>query len=613
MSAGDPAPRIRRRAAHACDVCRLRKIRCDGHNPCATCIATDQDCSYGIDVNPRGKNDSILEGVLRIERYLQDMNAMIASSPGFINHPVSNDHSSGSPQTVYSGGATTASPLLPQQTSGPRHLSFHDEQSVHNAVLSSFHTSATESILSWQLFDVFPSIRQNYTSIFHLEQAIMPITGKLSTLNPYVVSPELDHILESFQTNVNFWYPVMSNDKRNQLRKHILLRKLEQPTTSSVLALLMIALGCASQSIVNIAVPRDLTPDEIDYYKGRKLMADACFDEVLTKLYIPHTEMSSNAVQCLFYTAAYFAFSQRPLQAWEYINASAAKCRLLLTYHSSGESAQDIECLRRIFWSCYILESDYLAELSGLPESGLASIESTIPLPGNYNTHDAQVDEEHSSLYFLACISMRRLLNRVHNLLYAKETGASLDDARFPFIVEELDHQLEEWRDFLPPALQFVVDTHPAQGQHAGFLRQRYLTCRSVIYRPYLTLVLTNHSQDINVAQNVLEKCRNCLDACLLHIVSLRGFAHTVMMDTWICSLSMTGAMLILLAASRVPYLRNLLGQDVTNIGSHLQTLIKRWVQIPGDIRSPSIEQSLRMIGEIDVFLHQEVHSKKGD
>lgn len=184
------------------------------------------------------------------------------------------------------------------------------------------------------------------------------------------------------------------------------------------------------------------------------------------------------------------------------------------------------------------ITSDYLAELSGLPESGLASIESTIPLPGNYNTHDAQVDEEHSSLYFLACISMRRLLNRVHNLLYAKETGASLDDARFPFIVEELDHQLEEWRDFLPPALQFVVDTHPAQGQHAGFLRQRYLTCRSVIYRPYLTLVLTNHSQDINVAQNVLEKCRNCLDACLLHIVSLRGFAHTVMMDTWICSLS---------------------------------------------------------------------------
>ncbi|KAK6592473.1 C6 zinc finger domain-containing protein [Botrytis cinerea] len=517
MSAVDPAPRTRRRAAHACDVCRLRKIRCDGHNPCATCIATDQDCSYGIDVNPRGKNDSILEGVLRIERYLQDMNAMMAASPAFMNHHVANDHNTGSPQTAYSGGATIASPL-PQPTARPRHLSFHDEQSVHNA-----------------------------------------------------------------------------------------------PTALSVLALLMMSLGCASQSIINIAVPRDLTSDEHEYYKQRKLMADICFDEVLKRLYIPHTEMSSTAVQCLFYTAVYFAFSQRPLQAWEYINATAAKCRLLLSYHSPGESAEDVECLRRIFWSCYILESDYLAELSGLPESGLASIESTIPLPGSYDTHESQVDEEHSSLYFLACISMRRLLNRVHNLLYAKETGASLDDARFPFIVEELDHQLEEWRDFLPPALQFVVDTQPAQGQHAGFLRQRYLTCRSVIYRPYLTWVLTNHPQDINVAQNVLEKCRNCLDACLLHIINLRGFAHTVMMDTWICSLSMTGAMLVLLAASRLPYLRNLLGQDVTNIGSHLQTLIKRWVQIPGENRSPSIEQSLRMIGEIDVFLHQEFGTEKKD
>lgn len=75
----------------------------------------------------------------------------------------------------------------------------------------------------------------------------------------------------------------------------------------------------------------------------------------------------------------------------------------------------------------------------------------------------------------------------------------------------------------------------------------------------------------------------------------------------------MTGAMLVLLAASRLPYLRNLLGQDVTNIGSHLQTLIKRWVQIPGENRSPSIEQSLRMIGEIDVFLHQEFGTEKKD
>lgn len=133
---------------------------------------------------------------------------------------------------------------------------------------------------------------------------------------------------------------------------------------------------------------------------------------------------------------------------------------------------------------------------------------------------------------------MRRLLNRVHNLLYAKETGASLDDARFPYIVSELDHQLEEWRDLLPSNFQFTVDTQMVSTQHGGFLRQRYLTCRSVIYRPYLMWILANSNEATEPAPNVLEKCQTCLDACLLHMLNLRDFTHTVMVDTWICSLS---------------------------------------------------------------------------
>lgn len=161
-----------------------------------------------------------------------------------------------------------------------------------------------------------------------------------------------------------------------------------------------------------------------------------------------------------------------------------------------------------------------------------------IPLPGHYTTHIDVQEEEQSSLYFLACISMRRLLNRVHHLLYAKESGVSLDNARFPYLISELDHQLEEWREFLPAAFHFSIGTDEASNQHAGFLRQRYLTCRSVIYRPYLKWVLSNSAGDGALPQDVLDKCSFCLDACLLHILNLRGFAHSVMVDTWICSLS---------------------------------------------------------------------------
>lgn len=190
------------------------------------------------------------------------------------------------------------------------------------------------------------------------------------------------------------------------------------------------------------------------------------------------------------------------------------------------------------------MSSDYLAELSALPQSGIARIESSIPLPGTYNTHPSPSAEEQSSLYFLACISMRRLLNRVHQLLYARGTGASLDAARFPFVVAELNHQLDEWRDVLPAAFAFTVDTSSTATEAGGFLRQRYLTCRSVIYRPYLMWMLSgtgSGGDGLNVnapSQEVLGCCRACLDACLLHILNLRGFAQTVLVDTWICSLS---------------------------------------------------------------------------
>lgn len=246
-------------------------------------------------------------------------------------------------------------------------------------------------------------------------------------------------------------------------------------------------------------------------------------------------------LQGLTHNSLYFAFLRRPLQAGTYINAAAAKCLLLLSYPPTHSTPEDTERIRRIFWSCYILESDYLAELS-VPLSGVGRIESSIPLPGNYPTHATPQEEEQSSLYFLACISMRRLLNRVHQLLYARDTGAceSLDNARFPVVVAELDHQLEEWRDVLPAAFEFDVDldSNPAS-EHGRFLRQRYLTCRSVIYRPYLMWMLSGIASNAQRAsEEVLGNCKACLDACLLHILHLRGFAHTVLVDTWICSLS---------------------------------------------------------------------------
>lgn len=65
----------------------------------------------------------------------------------------------------------------------------------------------------------------------------------------------------------------------------------------------------------------------------------------------------------------YFAFLRRPLQAWEYINAASARCLLLLSYQAENdEDYEDQERIRRIFWSCYILERQVFYIFTNQPQ-----------------------------------------------------------------------------------------------------------------------------------------------------------------------------------------------------------------------------------------------------
>ncbi|OLN88989.1 hypothetical protein CCHL11_06017 [Colletotrichum chlorophyti] len=588
----------------------------------------------------RGKSDLILEGVLRVEKFLHEIKATIVSPVSSSFHLSPNASHDGAfkatppfaehrPPVVSpalrsaSRGSFSGSPLNeahhPQRTP----ISETYQNNFENAVLDSMHTSTTESVLQWPHFDVFSSMRDGYVSIFHLEQSRPPLKTRSTTMYPYVTAEDIDGIIESFEQTINFWYPTMSRSQLAQVREIISDGIPEEDSILVCLALLTMALGCAGQVTAGLTSNAAMSDEERKRRANRRAMGDMYFDSVLKKLHVVHMNVGSMATHCLFFAAMYFAFLRRPLQAWEYINSASAKCLLLLSYPPESESTDDQERIRRIFWSCYILESDYLAELSGLPQSGIARIESSTPLPGEYNTHKDPQSEEQSSLYFLACISMRRLLNRVHQLLYARGTGAALDHARFPYVVAELNHQLDEWREVLPPAFAFSVgfdelgNSQSTATEHGGFLRQRYLTCRSVIYRPYLMWMLSGmaggngSSSELLISQDALKSCKACLDACLLHILNLKGFGQTVLVDTWICSLSMAGAMLVLLAACRIPALKDMIGPEVLRAGDHLKQLLQGWQGVMGEPRSPSVDQAIRIISESDRFI-QDVY-RAGD
>ncbi|KAI1082525.1 putative C6 transcription factor [Whalleya microplaca] len=579
--------RKRLRTSHACDICRSRKIRCDGNQPCASCASAKQECSYGSEANTRGKSDLILEGVLRVEQLLQDMNLNLRS-----------------PQSPSVPSPATAVPLAPKSVS-TESVRSNQNANLENAILDSLHTSTTESILSWSYFDAFPSLRQNYVSIFQLEQSRSRLPIRMNSMDPYLSSVDLDSVLSAFQQGVNFWYPTLSLTQLDAVRTVVAQGLLDSTDpTSSCCAQLVMALGCASDVASGLMGREDVpaSREEGEYNSARRTMADVYFDGAIKMMPTAHTDMTCTAVQCLFFTALYFAYLRRPLQAWNYIHDTAAKCLLLLSYPPVNEPNENQECLRRIFWACYILESDYMAELSALPQSGIARIESSIPLPGTYISHQESHDNEHAALYFLACISMRRLLNRVHQLLYARDSGAATDISRFPAIVTELDHQLEEWRTVLPYVFSFsTADSVEHASEWSGFLRQRYLTCKSVIYRPYLAWLLANGPAGGGLERDaIVSGSKVCLDACTFHILGLTGFAHTVLVDTWICVMSMTTAMMILLATCHSVRQLTHLRHDIMRTGPHLRKVFRRWQEVLASPESPSVEQGMRIIYETE-------------
>ncbi|PPJ52282.1 hypothetical protein CBER1_09561 [Cercospora berteroae] len=590
---------IARSVGAGANVCPPRTPACDGNQPCRNCKNSATDCLYGTEPITKGKSDAILETVLRLEDRLSYLTAQLSAHPGLSPLPIESVTAT-SPQTVTTDRQPSSVTGARQLVHGTRH---RRNESLDNAVLSARHTSTTESVLAWPFFDVFPGLRTHYQQIFTIEQQRRRYPSRPAQPPPSLKPNEVSAAVQAFQATINFSYPTVTTNQLADVEHRVLEREIDD-SIETRLALIVMALGCASQVVDGLANTGS-TFSEDSQVQRSQVLAHTYFELYLQGLSGVHLEVSTTATQCLFFTALFFAYLQRPLQAHSYVCMTATKCRTLLAY-TSADTGIDTECLRRVFWSCFILESDYVAELAALPQTGVSDMESSIPYPAYYQTSEDETERDQSSLYFLACVSMRRLLNRVHDLLYAPDTGVAFDDARFPHVVTELDHQLEEWRTCLPPVFQFAVDTSPAGSQRGGFLRQRYLTCRAVIYRPYLNQVLSRTSTGEALTAQTLDKSEICLTMCLMHILNLKAFSQTVLIDTWICSLSMASTMLLLLAASRIPALKQRLDPQALDAGKHLARLIEPWTHVHGGAVSPSVRQSLRMIGDVDALLHAE-------
>jgi hypothetical protein len=66
---------------------------------------------------------------------------------------------------------------------------------------------------------------------------------------------------------------------------------------------------------------------------------------------------------------------------------------------------------------------------------------------------------------------------------------------------------------------------------------------------------------------------------------------------------SMSGAMLIILAASHIPALKEFIGTRATLVGSHLERLFRNWRDMSFGGDSPSVDRSMWLIQQADSYI----------
>ncbi|KAM6536184.1 hypothetical protein FALCPG4_002200 [Fusarium falciforme] len=509
QGSGNPSRRL---ALNACDVCRKRKTKCDENKPsCGRCARLGLDCSY-VETVAAKKNLSVaeLEGTLkRMDEKLDILTAFARQAEG--------QSRSFMARAAHEAPATASSPSTQVATFSPMNFGggdlyaaptpFLDTGRIREELsLSQRHSTAPQHLLTWPCSPLQLS-EPDLQYPMHLEikrskmsQSTAPPRRleMLSRDHSWLSGLSLSDVHLLTKSYFEHFHPSCLILDENVFYSDILSKALQinfAKDHSTCTVLLVCAIG-------SIAA----------YYSGHEDWCSSFEHDVGIGFFNLANEMfrdlegaNWSSVECLLLMGVFYSAKIRVYDAWQV--SHRACCTILILVPLQGTLGAR-EC--QLFWIAYLHESQILAEFD-FPASGLGKLASSIPLPlmpgAGTDPHYAKYQ-----FFFLALISMRKLLNRILFHLYSREQNSENPShnspsaekptaflSATPSIIQELDRQLEEWRMCLPFGLEFsayseaqqaddqdMTQIRPIHERLRGNLMTRYFAAKSIIHRPFI-------------------------------------------------------------------------------------------------------------------------------
>ncbi|EXA31292.1 hypothetical protein FOVG_17416 [Fusarium oxysporum f. sp. pisi HDV247] len=537
----------RKRAALACNYCRKRKRKCDGKQPvCTLCEeANDSQCEYRD--TEENRNIAALEDQVTVilDRLGSLEQALYSRTPdsGSSNRQYLDEYpidaqphgeilASGpvlSPS--YHGIPSNSSPALewplgpsfgPQFTpaSEPNHaMSIPLDHSTTTGEL--LRSAPARALLGHYPVDIFLHVELERSIPESL--ALNPTVPATADI-PTILEEDAASLVQSFFTNVHPFHPVLDEAGFHSVRKAAFGQGL-QPGLESAHVLTVLALGCVSRETYSSgsdpwAPGSHFLPFAVGILLTQGLRSFG------NSLLLP---------QSLYLAALYHSFLARPLQAWRLVHMASTEIQHYwirkLNISQATQHEPRNQSILRLCWAIFILECDIVAE-HHLPRSGIENVVENLPLP-RFGT-----SPEPSMLRWLANISSRRLLNRIHFVLYdGLQSGPECLDspgsspAAQPLAASifkmsnELNHQLHAWFELLPDVIKVGFENdHPSIDE--AVLTMRFHAAGDIIHRPFLLHVcsLAPHAA---VDRRIVEKAEKCLHHCRGYLQAVKHVVQT--------------------------------------------------------------------------------------
>ncbi|KAM5361887.1 hypothetical protein ACJZ2D_012832 [Fusarium nematophilum] len=534
----------RRRAPIACLFCRHRKRRCDGANPtCGLCAASGVDCEYPDKISDIQKarqenasNEALVQRIGELENMLRNQQSQeqenrleqcVTSPGGAPSQYTPSQHTDSSPSPAALGmetneqvspqpshaadlsdqGAALGDPGFAGMLSTPealmptfspntsrqllpvvRPLQSHNDLNFHGRVQDApsgseeayitipvGHHTTTSSLFSLQpirnLVGYYPS------SLFYdieSSQSFAPQIKLDQGLSLLLAGLDLDRenttlLVSNFFSYIHPKFPVVDQESFPELFERTFRDGCDYDA-DLVVCLLVLALGelGSTEGAVNL----------IQDMPGMSYFGVAY--RILMMQWAGSFGRSLSLPTGLILAAVYLCFKAQPLAAWKMACIASNSLQLLAQHDSLSEFH--------------------------LPRSGIevAIDRMYFPRLGNHSDRDG--------LVFLALCSIRRLLNRIHNAVYAsgnKEAFSPSSSSTLPVsdptgqqyalsvltslegVFGELERQLDVWYDSLPEIIKPDLSTTVPRDTQDAWLRLRYWSAKHIISRPSLIYATT--------------------------------------------------------------------------------------------------------------------------